>query len=314
VAEPINVWAFRVFVFKPNKAQGWTHTIHFDTLADLLKQLRERELQGRIAKLVIVAHGDSAGLVQLDRRLTVETSESFAADFKQLSTFLAPEGKLMFESCQAGADEPGSLLLKRLSTYLNAGQTVIGFIVNGLGPGHLGGLAGDIFEAPNSMPGMPASAFKGKKVLLTEDSVYAKWARAGKIVRLPVLEEFAKFKGSWTVIALKGPGKMSAEYSGATFAIGLSDIRVVQKGKTLAGARYKANLTLRPRTLDVDYTAGVDKGKQAAGILEFGEADFDSLKIALSTPAKQLPQKRPPDFSYPPGASHVVIELKRHVE
>lgn len=308
--EAINVWSFRVFHFRPNKAGGWSHTIHFDKLTELLKKLEDEKLHGRVNKFVIVAHGDKAGLVKLNKDLTTETLESFAADLTTLGKFLTPDGKLLFESCQAGAGEGGSLLLVNLSKLLKPEQTVVGYIVNGLGPGPGGGLAGDIFEAPKSMPGMAASQFKGSKRRMTEESFYAKWARGGKIVRLSLLEEFEKRRGTWIVGSWKGPGKMSAQYSGATFEIRADDFTVSRNGKSLTSGSYKADFTKRPRIIDIDYKLGADRGKKAVGILEFGEADFDVLRILLTVPATET-KERPADFAYVPDAPLMLIELKR---
>ena len=309
--EQINVWAFRIFAFKPNKPGGWNYTLHFNTLADLVEQLEKEKLQRRIDKLVIVAHGDNAGLVQFDKSLTRDSIEDFASELKKLGTLLSPTGKLLFESCQAGGGEQGSELLMRISKYLAPEQTVVGFIVNGLSPGMAGGLAGDIFEAPNSMSGMRASQFKDAKTRMTEESFYAKWARGGKIVRLPLIEEFSKLKGDWSIVWLKGPGAMSANYSGAVFKVDNDNLRASKKGKQLLMARYQVNLTQRPRTVELAYTAGPCKEKKSTGIVEFDYADFDRVKVALSVPEAQPPKKRPADFDYPPNAKHIAVALRR---
>jgi len=300
----INVWAFRIGAFLADSKSEWTHVIHIEGLKDLLEKLAEAELRGRVSKLVIVAHGDSAGLIQLDHDVTAKNVASFADDFKKLATFLKPDGKLMFESCQAGLGDEGTLLLKGISSHLQPAQTVVGFMVNGL----LGriGMAGDVFEAPNSMRDMPATEFKGAQ-RMTEESLYAKWAQNGRILRLPLPEELSGLRGGWLVTQSLVNGKNAKPLEGATAKITLEEIALTKGKKPVWSGTHKLDLITRPRTIDITFASGKEKGKTALGILRFGEADFDSLTICLAEPGKA----RPDDFTSLEKSGRTLLALKR---
>lgn len=80
------VWAYRIDTFDwKNDATktGWSHAFKFTGLSDLITQLRNARpsISGQITKLGIVAHGNQAGLVQLDRDLTVESLSTFRKEF-----------------------------------------------------------------------------------------------------------------------------------------------------------------------------------------------------------------------------------------
>jgi hypothetical protein len=82
---------------------------------------------GQVRKLAIVAHGDKNGVVQLERNLTADTAMSFKSEFLALSRFMVDFGRLIFFSCIAGGDDPGTQLLNTLSAQCLPGRHVIGF-------------------------------------------------------------------------------------------------------------------------------------------------------------------------------------------
>jgi len=309
---PANIWAYRVGWFLPNPANGWTHVFKIRGFKDLLTQLEETQLQGKVSKLVIIAHGDAAGLVQLNQNMTPENVALFGDDFNRLAMFLSTDGMLIFQSCQAGLGDKGSLLLKKISSYLQPNQYAIGFMVNGLSPSIGPGLAGDVFEAPGSMPGMPLREFKNSK-RMNEDSVYAKWAQDGYIVRLPIPEEFSNLKGSWEVIMAIANAKIASRFKSVTLKISNDLIELADDSKVIWSGTYKIDFTYRtevakkPRTIDINYTVGEYKSKTALGILSFGRADFNSLTICLAEPSKE----RPDDFTSPANSRRLLLELKR---
>ena len=165
---------------------GWSATIGFATLDDLSAKMGERGLAGTVTQLGIVAHGDSPGVVQLDRELRATSIQQFASGFDALDRMLTRQAKLIFFSCIAGREALGSALLMALSMRLR-GRTIIGFEVSGWianlpsNPGqvleYLGGWPG-----PNPPPPNPA-------VIMTPWGRFAKWALDGRIIRYPVLEQ-----------------------------------------------------------------------------------------------------------------------------
>jgi uncharacterized protein (TIGR03067 family) len=307
----IGVWAFRVGDFERNPGAGWTHAFKIKSLQDLLEELRDAELQGKVSQLAIVAHGDTGGLVQLDRDMTEKNVASFGKELAQLADYLTPDGKLMFMSCVAGAGKEGTQLLGALSTYLR-GRSIIGFIVNGTIRAR--GLAGDVFEGARGSTGMDPRLFKGEP-RMTEDSQYAKWVRDKRLVRLPLGEEFSSLKDSWTVITATTNAKPAGQLKAATVKIATDTIELTKGNKRVWLGALKLDLTKKPRTIDINFTAAKKAAKQATkekerislGILRFGEEDFDALTICLAEPGKA----RPDDFTSPEKSGRTLLDLQR---
>lgn len=100
---------------------------------------------------------------------------------------------MIFFSCIAGADEPGSRLLNALSGQLLPHRHVIGFEVFGnIGKGAVPRLAGDVAveeHAPTS-PQLATPAGPGSRsAIITEYSWYAKWSLDGIIIRKPINDQ-----------------------------------------------------------------------------------------------------------------------------
>ena len=161
-------------------------------LLDLADSLERARLRGAVNQLAIVAHGDQPGVVQLDRLLMGSNVSSLAADFAKLKPYLTADGMLTFYSCIAGKDELGSRLLIEVSRLL-PGCTIVGFEIFGvIGPA---GLKND----PGSMKGtgmaLEQLAVDPRAQLGRLDPwcKFAKRAKNGKIVHLPVLEQNGRF-------------------------------------------------------------------------------------------------------------------------
>jgi hypothetical protein len=187
------VWAARedAFTWKndPTKT-GWSHAFAFSSLSGLADQMIRvvPALTGAVTKLAIVAHGDERGHVQLDRLLTPESATSFRQDFMQLDAFLGPYARLIFFSCIAGKDAPGSALLNTISGKFLPRRHVIGFeVFGGVGPGGARMLAGNInaVDRPGQAGGALAAGPGSSSTILTEYSWYSKWSFDGQIIRLP---------------------------------------------------------------------------------------------------------------------------------
>jgi uncharacterized protein (TIGR03067 family) len=295
-----NVWAYHLGDFNPGA--GWTHAFQIMNLTDLLDKLREAKLQSRILKLVVLAHGDNGGVVQLDPEINYKNVQSFAKKFQELGDFLISGGKLIFMSCQAGAGKEGTEFLGAISRLL-PGRTVIGFIVKGSLRAR--GMAGDVWEAPRGMTGVNPAPFKDEP-RMTEESIYAKWLRDGRPLRLPAWDELATLRGNWTVTSATADGRSAPDLGNAAVVFRLDSIEVTRKGVRVWSASYRVDLLKRPRTIDLTYTAGKQKGKSVLGILRFGEG-YDTLLLCLAEPAID----RPDDFTANPKSRRILLELQR---
>jgi Domain of unknown function (DUF4347) len=194
------VWAFRVGNFVQDSSSGWSYSIRFNSLKELIEALREKKLSGQVETLAIVAHGDAAGLVQLDRDLNRSTIGSFGNALTNLNDFLMPHGKLIFVSCLAALGQEGTELLIGISKYL-PNRHIIGFTINGgMAQEGLPTLPGQVLEAENFMRGMPAKLLK-ELPTLTEYSNFSKWARNGYITKIPLQEQIKRpnYRCAWSL-------------------------------------------------------------------------------------------------------------------
>src|SRR5207245_4750512 len=131
----------------------------------------------------IGAHGDRAAAVVVDRELSATSFPLFSGGFDALARALTKQAKLVFFSCIAGKDAPGSSLLMALSLRL-PGRTIIGFEVYGwvaVEPS----APGQILEDVDGWPGANAPAPR-PAVIMTPWGRFAKWALDGRIIRYPV--------------------------------------------------------------------------------------------------------------------------------
>jgi hypothetical protein len=183
------VWATMVGYWTKDPSTGWSHTFAIKNgLHDLAAQMAGAKLAGGVTRVGIVAHGDQAGVVRLDRQLTTTTVGTFAPDFMALTPFLTPDAMLIFYSCIAGEGQEGSRLLTAISGFL-PGRTIVGFEMYGfIGPAGLANAPGNM-DATST--GMVQLAVKeaGKYGKLGPWAKFAKWAKNGRIIRIPYLEQ-----------------------------------------------------------------------------------------------------------------------------
>jgi hypothetical protein len=194
----IKVWAFRTGNFVQDSSSGWRYSIPFNSLDGLIKELRDKKLMSQVETLAIIAHGDTGGLVQLDRDLTAKTIGSFGRALIDLNDFLIPFGKLIFVSCIAALGEAGDDLLNGISQFM-PNRHIIGFTINGATAQEgLPSVPGQVLEGENIIRGMPAKLLKGLPAL-TEYSYFSKWALNGHITKIPIQEQIKKpnYKCAW---------------------------------------------------------------------------------------------------------------------
>jgi hypothetical protein len=84
-------------------SSGWSATIGFATLDGLCASMDERGFAGGVTQVGIVAHGDSPGVVHLDRELTATSIASFTSGLDAGSlSHAAGKGHLLQLYCGQG--------------------------------------------------------------------------------------------------------------------------------------------------------------------------------------------------------------------
>jgi len=154
---------------------------------------------------------------------------------------------------------------------------------------------------------------------MTEESVWAKWARDGKLIRRGALEDIEAFKeGSWTGTTATMNAKVMRELSGAKLLVkstknpkvGQVDqhdpIELTTGGKPIWSGTWTGDWRTKPYKIDITFTSGKDKGKTAQGILSFSE-DYQSLTICFGMDSGT----RPTQFASPENSGYQLLELKR---
>jgi uncharacterized protein (TIGR03067 family) len=119
-----------------------------------------------------------------------------------------------------------------------------------------------------------------------------------------VAKDIDQLQGTWKVVSLEMDGRSLAESGSISI-----------KGKTFAssgmGAAYEGTVKLNqsavPKTFDLKFTTGPEKGNTNRGIYEL---NGDVWKICLATRGST----RPKEFAAPPGTGIVVEVLKRGEE
>ena len=121
----------------------------------------------------------------------------------------------------------------------------------------------------------------------------------------PMDMDYAKLEGTWRVISLEVDGMKIAEET-------IKDSRLVIKGKEFTMkekiATYRGTFTIdpskKPKTIDIKFTAGPEKGNSSLGIYQL---EGDDLKLCLTITAKD----RPTEFAAKPKSGHGFEVLKR---
>jgi uncharacterized protein (TIGR03067 family) len=123
-----------------------------------------------------------------------------------------------------------------------------------------------------------------------------------------VKKELARFEGTWKWVSLESEKeKLSAD--------ALKDPRMKLTGDKFAvtgenaenaimGGTFKVDPTKKPKTIDVTFTDGPQKGKTMVGIYEL---EGDTYKVCMDPEGKN----RPTEFALKPGSGYVLEVLKR---
>src|SRR5262245_59801360 len=78
-----------------------------------------------------------------------------------------------------------------------------------------------------------------------------------------VEQEMKKFQGTWVVARARRDGEVDAELAGATVTLA-GNMFTSKSGKTiLAQGTWKVDPAKKPKTIDIEYTDGPEKGQTA---------------------------------------------------
>ncbi len=118
-------------------------------------------------------------------------------------------------------------------------------------------------------------------------------------------EELAKLQGAWSIVALEVDGATMPENSvrGSQIVVKGSTFDTISMGATYQG-KLKIDAAKTPKTLDLIFEAGPEKGNRALAIYEL---DGDTWRICLTVTAKT----RPKAFATTPGSGLALETLKR---
>lgn len=123
---------------------------------------------------------------------------------------------------------------------------------------------------------------------------------------LKALEDVAKLQGAWTYSSLEVDGKaLPSELLGRS-KLEITGVHFVHTdGQSTYRGTYKLNVGANPKTIDMTFTEGPEKGNTALGIYEI---HGDEWKLCL-TLGKQA---RPTAFATKAGTGYALETLKRN--
>ena len=118
-------------------------------------------------------------------------------------------------------------------------------------------------------------------------------------------KELEKFQGTWKFVSLEVDGNKLPEegFKDARLVI-TGDKFTVSEGRVLHKGVFKVDVSKKPKTIDVTFTEGPEKGNTVRGIYEL---EGDTYKVCMTDTLKA----RPTEFASKPGSGHVLEVLKR---
>jgi uncharacterized protein (TIGR03067 family) len=117
--------------------------------------------------------------------------------------------------------------------------------------------------------------------------------------------DIAELQGAWNIVSLEIDGAKMAEgiFNGSQIILQENKFTTVSMGATYKGT-YKVDESSTPKTIDMKFSAGPEKGNISLGIYEL---DGDNWKICLTVTAT----KRPKRFVTKAGSGLALETLKR---
>jgi uncharacterized protein (TIGR03067 family) len=118
-------------------------------------------------------------------------------------------------------------------------------------------------------------------------------------------EEVEKLQGTWNFTSLEVQGMKFPEkaFAGSQIVIKGNSFTTLSGEATYKGT-FKVDITKQPKTLDLNFTEGPEKGNTSLAIYEL---EGDNWKICLTVTGKD----RPKEFASKPGSGHALETLKR---
>ena len=136
-------------------------------------------------------------------------------------------------------------------------------------------------------------------------------AAAGLILAADARDDAVKkdvklFEGTWKVVSLEMEGMKSPEeqYKDAKLVCKGTDFTFTDPGGTEYKGTFKIDPTAKPKTLDLTFAEGPNKGEVMLGIYELDETTFKFC-------AKPMTKERPTEFSAKQGSGQVLEILKK---
>ncbi len=117
--------------------------------------------------------------------------------------------------------------------------------------------------------------------------------------------ELARLQGTWKIVALELEGRSMPEsgFTESSIVIQGNRFTTISMGATYGGT-LKVDDARSPKTLDLSFKAGPEKGNTSLAIYEL---DGDTFKLCLTVTGKT----RPTAFATKPGSGHAFEVLKR---
>jgi uncharacterized protein (TIGR03067 family) len=118
-------------------------------------------------------------------------------------------------------------------------------------------------------------------------------------------KEIKKFQGTWKFDSVEAEGKkLSLDMFKDSTLVIKDDKFTFTEGKETHKGTFKVDVSKKPKTIDITFTEGPEKGKTIIGIYEL---EGDTYKVCLDPEGK----KRPAKFATKEGSGIVLEVLKR---
>jgi uncharacterized protein (TIGR03067 family) len=120
-----------------------------------------------------------------------------------------------------------------------------------------------------------------------------------------VKKEIERFEGTWKFESLElDEAKVPTDSFKDSKLVIKGDKFTYKEGDAEYGGTFKVDVSKKPKTIDITFTAGPEKGKSFKGIYEL---DGDTYKVCLDPKGKDRPTK----FETKKGTGVVLEVLKR---
>lgn len=116
-------------------------------------------------------------------------------------------------------------------------------------------------------------------------------------------EESRKLQGSWTVVRARRDGEVDNELVDATLVVSGDKFTSKSGMRTVAQGNWKLDADKKPRTIDIEYTEGPEKGQTARGIYSITDGTWILL---LNAPGRERPASFSPESEI--GLTYLILK------